>query len=84
MFEADPLPDIEDVAKQPIIDPGTSVAKGLGPDGGVVRDPNEDIVDRITGKVIKVEETLERKSSIPVWAWLLGGGVLAYFIFIRK
>jgi hypothetical protein len=71
MFSAD-LPDIEDVVKGPIIDPGTSVAQSIQQ-----QQPQaipEDIVDQVTGK----------KSAIPMWVWLLGGGAVVYFLFFRK
>jgi hypothetical protein len=75
MYAADdPVhPDIEDVLKKDIIDPGTSVAEDIKKQSSEVI--QEDIVDQITGK---------KKPGIPTWAWLLGGGVLAYFLFFRK
>jgi len=82
-FEAAPLPDIDEVLDKPIYDPGTETSEGLLP-GAVILDPNEDIVDKITGKVITVEKTVEREPAIPTWAWLLGGSAIAYFVFIRK
>ena len=73
MFHADPVhPDIDEVLKQDIIDPGTSVAQDIKKQSAEVI--QEDIVDQITGK----------KAGIPAWVWLLGGGVLAYFVFFRK
>jgi hypothetical protein len=76
MYAADdPVhPDIEDVLKKDIIDPGTSVAEDIKKQPAQVI--QEDIVDEITGK--------KKKPGIPTWAWLLGGGVLAYFLFFRK